>query len=131
VAQGLQGGAILGVGLDLVEIERFAKALARHPRMGERLFTEAERGYAGEFANPAPALAARFAAKEAVMKAMGVGLGAFSFMEAEVRRHESGQPFLALHGKAAELASRLGVESWLVTLTHSETTAAAVVVALA
>lgn len=121
---------MLGVGLDLVELDRFARALARHPRINERLFTAAERGYAERFADPAPALAARFAAKEAVMKAMGVGLGAFSFPEAEVCRHPSGQPFLALHGKAAELAARLGVQSWLVSLTHSESTAAAVAIAM-
>lgn len=118
------------MGLDLVEIGRFAKALERHPRMRQRLFTEGESGYASGFADPAPSLAARFAAKEAVMKAMGVGLGAFAFSEAEVCRFESGEPFLALHGRAAELASEKGVQRWLVTLTHSETSAAAFVIAL-
>jgi holo-[acyl-carrier protein] synthase len=124
-------GTVVGLGLDLVEIDRFARALTRYSRMSERLFTEAERTYAAAFSNPAPSLAARFAAKEAVMKALGVGLGAFSFPEAEVRRHSSGQPFLVLHGRAAHLASKAGVSAWLVSLTHSQTCAAAVVVALA
>lgn len=123
-------GALAGLGLDLVEVARFAAALARHPNMAERLFTPGERDYAGGFADPAPSLAARFAAKEAVMKALGVGLGAFAFPEVEVERHASGQPYLSLHGAARELASRRGVREWLVSLTHSETTAAAVVVAL-
>ncbi len=120
----------MGLGLDLVDIERFATALARHPRMRERLFTPAEREYAGSFADPAPSLAARFAAKEAVMKALGVGLGAFAFPEVEVERHASGQPYLKLHGRASELASGRGIGAWLLSLTHSETTAGAVVVAI-
>ena len=123
-------GALLGLGLDLVDIPRFAATLARQPRMSERLFTLAERDYAGGFVDPVPSLAARFAAKEAVMKALGVGLGAFAFPEVEVRRKSSGQPYLALHGRAGELASERGVRDWLVSLTHSETTAAAVVAAL-
>jgi|SRR5579875_520629 holo-[acyl-carrier protein] synthase len=121
---------VVGLGLDLVEVQRFAKVLERHPRMSERLFTDAERAYALGFKDPAPSLAARFAAKEAVMKAMGVGLGAFGFREAEVCRHGSGQPFLMLHGRAADLASRLGVSTWLVSLTHTATSAAAVAVAM-
>jgi len=124
-------GAPLGLGLDLVDIPRFAAALARHPKMSERLFTLGERDYAGGFVDPAPSLAARFAAKEAVMKALGVGLGAFPFPDVEVQRNTSGQPYLALHGRAGELASERGVRDWLVSLTHSETTAAAVVVAIA
>jgi len=116
--------------VDLVDIERFAKVLQRRPRMGERLFTEGERAYAAGFADPAPSLAARFAAKEAAMKAMGVGLGAFSFTDAEVCRRGSGQPFLRLHGRAAELAEKLGVRSWLLSLTHSGTSAAAVAIAM-
>jgi holo-[acyl-carrier protein] synthase len=123
-------GALVGVGLDLVDIARFAAALARHPRMRERLFTVAERDYASGFMDPAPSLAARFAAKEAVMKALGVGLGAFAFPEVEVQRYNSGQPYLALHGRADELALERGVRGWLVSLTHSETTAGAVVVAM-
>ena len=128
---GLSSGRVpVGLGLDLVDIERFATALARHPRMRERLFTPAERDYAGSFADPAPSLAARFAAKEAVMKALGVGLGAFAFPEVEVERYPSGEPYLKLHGRASELASGRGVGSWLLSLTHSQMTAGAVVLAI-
>jgi hypothetical protein len=70
-------GALLGLGIDSVDIPRFAEVLERRPALAERLFTVGERRYAASLANPVPSLAARFAAKEAVMKALGVGLGAF------------------------------------------------------
>ena len=120
----------LGVGLDLVDVARFATVLARRPSLADRLFTPAERAYAGTLANPVPSLAARFAAKEAVMKALGVGLGAFAFAEVEVRREPGGEPHLVLCGRAAQLASERSVTSWLVSLTHTSTAAAAVVLAL-
>ena len=123
-------GAVVGLGLDLVDIPRFAAVLARRPAMPERLFTAGERAYAGSLADPVPSLAARFAAKEAVMKAMGVGLGAFDFGEVEVQRRPSGEPRLVLTGRAAELAVDRAVRQWLVSLTHTSTAAAAVVVAL-
>jgi holo-[acyl-carrier protein] synthase len=123
-------GAVVGLGLDLVDIPRFGAVLARRPAMSERLFTAGERAYAGSLADPVPSLAARFAAKEAVMKAMGVGLGAFDFDEVEVQRQPSGEPRLALTGRAAELAVERAVRQWLVSLTHTSTAAAAVVVAL-
>jgi holo-[acyl-carrier protein] synthase len=123
-------GAALGLGLDLVDIPRFAAVLARRPAMWERLFTAGERAYAESLADPVPSLAARFAAKEAVMKAMGVGLGAFAFGEVEVQRQPSGEPRLVLTGRAAELAVERAVRQWLVSLTHTSTAAAAVVVAL-
>ncbi len=125
-----QAAAPLAVGLDLVDIGRFGAVLARRPSISDRLFTAGERAYAGSLANPVPSLAARFAAKEAVMKAMGVGLGAFAFAEVEVQRHPSGEPFLVLSGRAAELSSQRAVRQWLVSLTHTSTAAAAVVLAL-
>jgi holo-[acyl-carrier protein] synthase len=127
----LLGPSPLGVGIDLVDVARFAGALARRPKLAERLFTVDERAYAGGFANPAPSLAARFAAKEAVMKALGVGLGAFAFGDVEVQRQPSGRPDLVLSGQAAQLASERGVGAWMISLTHTSTTAAAVVLALA
>jgi holo-[acyl-carrier protein] synthase len=93
--------------------------------MAERLFTEGERAIVG-----VPRLAARFAVKEAVMKALGVGLGAFAWHDVETVRTESGAPELVLRGAAAELASCRGVSQWLVSLTHTDTTAVAVVAAL-
>ncbi|MGH9152096.1 MAG: holo-ACP synthase, partial [Acidimicrobiales bacterium] len=76
---------MIGIGIDAVEVDRFRRALERTPRMGERLFTDGERAYGSRFADPAPRLAARFAAKEATMKALGVGLGAVDFRDVEVR----------------------------------------------
>jgi holo-[acyl-carrier protein] synthase len=121
----------VGLGIDLVDVARFASVLLRRPSIAERLFTHGERSYAATLANPVPSLAVRFAAKEAVMKALGVGLGAFAFADLEVQREPSGEPRLVLTGRAAELASQRSVRSWLVSLTHTSTSAAAVVVALA
>ena len=78
-----------------------------------------------------PRLAVRFGAKEAVMKALGVGLGSFAFRDVEVARDDdSGAPSLALHGAAAALAEARGVRAWQVSLTHTDSTAMAVVLAL-
>lgn len=121
---------VLGIGTDLVELDRFRLALERRPRIGERLFSDAERAYAARFRNPVPHLAARFGAKEAVMKAMSVGLWKFALRDVEVVRLPSGQPVVRLHRRAAELAAERGVGTWHLTLTHSESTALAVAVAL-
>jgi holo-[acyl-carrier protein] synthase len=118
---------MVGVGLDLVDIERFRDALARRPALHQRLFTEEELALARARVDPVPALAARFAAKEAVMKALGVGLGAFSFHEVEVLSLASGAPDLRVTGAAAALAGRRGVTSWQISLSHSVATAGAVV----
>jgi phosphopantetheine--protein transferase-like protein len=94
-AIGLVGpSGLVGLGIDMVDVARFADVLARRPQLAERLFTQGERTYAGTLANPAQSLAARFAAKEAAMKALGVGLGAFAFGEVEVQRQPSGLPTL-------------------------------------
>ena len=98
--------------------------------MVARLFTAAEQSYTGALANPVPSLAARFAAKEAVMKALGVGLGAFAFHDVEVDRAPSGAPIVHLYGRAAGLAAQKGAESWLISLSHTASTAAAIVLAL-
>src|SRR3954447_11495863 len=125
------GGLVVGIGSDLVEIPRFRLALERRPKLAERLFSDDERAYAGRFREPVPHLAARFGAKEAVMKALGVGLWKFAMRDVEVVRLPSGQPQLALHGKAAELATERGVTGWELTLTHSDFMAMAVAVATA
>ncbi len=121
---------ILGLGSDLVEVGRFRLALERRATLAERLFTDDEREYGYSQHDPAESLAARFAAKEAVMKALGVGLGEFAFRDVEVRRADSGEPSLVLHGKARTIAEARGVASWLLTLSHTDTMAMAVVVAL-
>ncbi|MDQ3978210.1 MAG: holo-ACP synthase [Actinomycetota bacterium] len=119
-----------GIGIDAVEVERFRQALHRRPAMAERLFTEGERAYGSRWRDPAPRLAARFAAKEAVMKALGVGIGAFAFQDVEVVSEASGRPTLVLRGEAEALAERLGVEGWRLSLTHTDSLAQAVAVAL-
>jgi holo-[acyl-carrier protein] synthase len=121
---------IVGVGTDLVEIERFRVAVERRARLPERLFSDDERAYAFRHRDPVPRLAARFAAKEAVMKALGVGLGAFKLRDVEVVRRRSGAPVVGLYGKAAVLADERGVSSWHLSLTHSESMAMAVAIAL-
>jgi len=121
---------IRGLGTDLVEIERFRLALSRRANLSDRLFTDGEQEYAYGQHDPVHSLAARFGAKEAVMKALGAGLGAFAFREVEVVRDDSGAPALALHGAAATLAAARGVSAWQVSLTHTNVTAMAVVLAL-
>jgi holo-[acyl-carrier protein] synthase len=121
---------IVGVGTDLVEIERFRVAMQRRTRLPERLFSDDERAYAFRHRDPAPRLAARFAAKEAVMKALGVGLGAFKLRDVEVVRRRGGAPEVGLHGKAAVLADERGITAWHLSLTHSESMAMAVAIAL-
>lgn len=121
---------MIGIGIDAVEIDRFRRVLARTPGVARRLFTENERAYGARFKDPAPRLAARFAAKEAAMKAMGVGLGAFAFHDVEVVRAPSGAPSLAVSGGAADLAATLGVTGFRLSITHTDRTAEAVVAAL-
>jgi holo-[acyl-carrier protein] synthase len=122
--------ALIGLGIDVVDLDRFRAVLDRTPRIADRLFTEEERHYAGLQADPTPRLAARFAAKEATMKALGVGLGAFAFREVEVVGLPSHAPALHLRGLAAEVAGRAGVREWMISLTHSDLIAEAIVVAL-
>jgi holo-[acyl-carrier protein] synthase len=121
--------AIIGIGIDLVDIERFRTSLERTPSMRTRLFTEVELAYVAPQTDPVPSLAARFAAREAVMKSLGLGLGAFGFHEVWVERAASGEPSLAVTGRALELADAAGVRRWHLSLTHSASTAGAYVVA--
>ena len=113
------------IGLDLLEIDRLEQALARHPGLGERLFTDAERAYAASSGRPARHLAARFCAKEAVSKALRMDV--LRPREIEVTGGGDAPPGVALHGVVAERASALGVRVH-VSLTHTKTTAAAVAV---
>ena len=90
---------MIGVGIDTVEVPRFRKVAARTPGIIDRLFTDAERAYCERRKDPTERFAARFAAKEAVMKAMGVGVGACKWREIEVVRARSGQPSVSLSGR--------------------------------
>ncbi len=114
-----------GLGIDLIEIERLESALERHPRLAERLFTDAELAQARPRFRPGTHLAARFAAKEATIKALGQGVPA---REIEVEGGGLEAPRLRLHGRAAALVAEHGVELRL-SITHSRTVAGAVVVA--
>lgn len=120
----------LALGIDAVDVDRFRRLLARRPAVAERLFTATERERSSGASDAAPRLAARFAAKEAVMKALGVGLGAFGFHDVEVVTASTGAPSLVLRGAAATLAEAQGLSTWRVSLTHTDTVASAVVVAL-
>lgn len=126
---------IVGVGNDLVDLDRFRVVLERRPGLIERLFTTHEREYANRRNDPLERFAVRFAAKEAVLKAMGVGIGAVDWHDIEVVRADDGgpndgRPTLSLTGRAAALAAELGIESWQLTLSHSAIVAQAVVVAV-
>ena len=113
-----------GVGLDLLDIERLERALARRPRLAERLFTEGERTYAAARPRPGMHLAARFCAKEAVAKALG--LTGWSFADVEVVATE-GAPELRLSGTVADRARELRAEP-VISLTHTHTMAGAVAI---
>lgn len=122
--------SIVGLGLDAVDVDRMRVVLTRTPGFAARVFTEDERSYAARRRDPAERLAARFAAKEAVMKALGVGLGAFPLRDVAVASEPSGAPVLVLTGAAAALAAERGVSGWRLSLTHTRHTAVAVAVAL-
>ena len=115
----------VGVGVDIVDVARFTSALQRHPRLLARLFTDAEQGDA--HARP-ERLAARFAAKEAVLKTLGSGIGAAPWRSIEIHRDASGAPSVELHGAALALATKRGIDRWHLSMTHTSTTAAAFVV---
>lgn len=122
---------MIGVGVDLVEIPRFREVIARTPTMIDRIFTAAERAYAEEQRDPAPRLAVRFAAKEAVLKALGLGLGAMPLSDIEVGRDaDSGRPSIVLHGRAHEVATTHGVSEWKLSLSHTDLMAQATAIAL-
>jgi holo-[acyl-carrier protein] synthase len=113
---------IVGVGIDVVEIARFARALSRTQRLADRLFTEGERDM------PVQSLAARFAAKEALAKAIGAPRGLL-WTDAEIVVGPLGRPELRVYGTVADAAARLGVRRWHVSLSHDGGIATAVVLA--
>ena len=119
----------IGVGVDAVDVERFRISLGRTPTLRTRLFVQEELDYVAPMVDPVPSLAVRFAAREAVMKSLGVGLGAFGFHDVWVRRAESGVPSLEVHGPALALADAAGVSRWHLSLTHTDLVAVAYVLA--
>ena len=113
---------IVGVGIDVVDIERFQEVLQRTPRLVERLFTEPERGL------PPASMAARFAAKEAVAKSLGAPIG-LRWLDATVHSWDDGRPHLVVTGTVAARAAELKVDSFHLSLSHDAGIASAVVVA--
>jgi holo-[acyl-carrier protein] synthase len=120
---------ILGLGVDIVEIARMRIALERHPRMKERCFSAEERAYCDGRNRPVVHYALRFAAKEAVLKALGTGFAGMRFTDVEVVRDPSGRPTPRLSGRAAEAAAELGAREVMLSLsfTHENAVASAVV----
>jgi holo-[acyl-carrier protein] synthase len=120
---------VVGVGVDAVDLARFGRVLGRRSSVAGRLFTAREVAYARTAPDPVPRLSTRFAAKEAVMKALGVGLWAYPFHDVEVVRVGLDAPGLVLTGAAAGLARRAGVVRWHLALSHTDEVAVALVVA--
>ncbi len=118
----------LRTGVDLIEIHRINEAIERlGDAFLQRVYTPAE---IAAFAASPQSLAARWAAKEAVAKALGTGLGPIAFTDVEVLRAANGEPILTLHGKAASLAAELGISGWSISLSHTHEHAIAMVVGL-
>jgi len=120
---------IVGIGVDLTPIDRMGKAMSNHPeRLEARLFTDGERAYCRKMAEPMQHFAARFAAKEAILKALSVPEG-LSWHELEVVSEDGGAPRIVLRGRAAEAAQAAGVRKLHLSLTHAGGQAMAFVVA--
>jgi holo-[acyl-carrier protein] synthase len=119
---------IIGVGIDVVPVDRFAETLARTPSLADRLFTAAERMTPSGSPRTPESLAARFAAKEAIAKALGAPGGMF-WHDAEINTDDHGRPHLEVRGTVAARAAALGVTSWHISLSHDGGIAAATVVA--
>ncbi len=121
---------IVGIGIDLVEIERIRGVYQRHSeRFVNRILTPAERAYVLQHRDPTQRIAGRWAAKEAALKALGTGLSnGIRWQDAEILPDERGKPLLHLHGKALERARELRADTYHVTITHSEAMAMAQVI---
>ena len=121
---------IRGIGVDIIEVDRIRRATVR---WGEgflsRIFTPGERRHAGRSRVSAERLAGRFAAKEAVMKALGLGWGRMGWHEIEIEGDPSGRPIVRLTGRAARAAADLGVQAWFVSISHTRDLAVAHAVA--
>jgi len=122
------GGLLVGLGIDVIAAERIGRLLERQPAAYERLFSPHERAYCDDFAEPYAHYAARFAAKEAVGKALGIGIIGFVWRDIEVL--SGGKPRVALHGAVAGVARSLGVTRVELSLSHTAGMAYAVAAAL-
>lgn len=123
---------IFGIGIDVVEVERISSSMAEFgERFADRIFTEDERAYCEKQKNPAIHYAARFAAKEAVAKALGTGIGKeLAWLDVEVKRRSTGEPEVQLNGGGKEFAELKKITQIKISLTHAEHYAAANAVVL-
>lgn len=120
---------MLAVGVDILEVDRMTRGMTRHgTRFCDRFFTAREQEQCG---GRAASLAGRFAVKEAVSKALGTGIGDVTWKEIEIISDERGRPSLTLHGAAARLAADRGLDEWAISLSHTNTHAIGMAVALA
>ena len=121
---------IIGHGIDLIEVARIAQMLERHgQRFLDRVFTPAEQAYAASSKRTVEHLAARFAGKEAALKAIGTGWrDGIAWTDVEIVVAPSGKPLLTLHNTAAEIAKELSIRSWTISLTHTSSHAIASVI---
>lgn len=126
----LHSPLVAGLGVDIVEIDRFERVLARHPRLKQRLFSEDERWYCEHKANPAVHYALRFAAKEAVLKVLGTGFAGIKFSDVEVTHDSKGKPLPLLTGAARQRADELGIIETHLSLSYTHKTAVASAVAV-
>lgn len=120
---------MLSVGVDILEVDRMSQGIERYgARFCDRFFTDREQA---QCAGRAASLAGRFAVKEAVSKALGTGIGDVAWKEIEIVNDERGQPLLNLHGSAALLAAERGLTEWAISLSHTQTHAVGMAVAMA
>lgn len=123
--------ATAGIGVDMLEIARMERVLERRPNFARRVFTEEERAYCDRSARPAEHYAARFAAREAVVKALGTGFSeGVGFRDVSVARDESGRPRAVLSGRAAEIARERGVREIALSISHTHDVAVANAIAV-
>lgn len=121
----------VGLGVDIVEIDRMQRILERTKSFAEKTFSESERAYCDKMAHPAAHYATRFAAKEAVVKALGTGFSNGIWVrDIEVARDGRGKPSVVLHGRAKEVAAELGVREISISLSHTHTEAVACAMAI-
>lgn len=119
---------IIGLGVDLADVDRVERILEKYPKFAYRCFTDHEREYAFRYSKPAGRLAARFAGKEAVMKSMGTGWRRIRWKDIEITG--GGKPTVRMSGRAEERAGQLGVTEVMVTITHTDTSALVMAIAV-
>ena len=121
----------VGLGVDIVEIERMARIIKRSPAFTEKVYSAAERAYCDGHAHPEVHYATRFAAKEAVLKALGTGFSeGIGWLDVEVRRTSKGRPYVVLAGRAREVAREMGVREIPISLSYTHTDAVACAMAI-